>query len=71
MNKVIESSSFKNFQSQEKLGRFNKSAIIQKMGRKKFFYLGVENKWKKLLDKNICNEIEKRFSLEIKELECL
>ena len=37
-------------------------------GNKKFFNLGPENKWENLVNKNITNEIEKRFEVEMKEL---
>ena len=40
-------------------------------GKKRFFNLGPENNWEKLVDKNIVNEIEKQFETEMKELNYL
>ena len=36
--------------------------------KKKFFYLGPKNDWKKLLNENIRQEIENKLSNEMKEL---
>ena len=68
MKKAIESSSFKNLQSQEKLGKFGENVKGKTGEKKNFFYLGKENKWKKLLNDNISNEICEKFSPEMKEL---
>ena len=37
-------------------------------GNKRFFNLGPDNNWEKLVNKNIVIEIEKKFQLEMKEL---
>jgi len=69
ISKAIESTSFKNLQTQEKLGKFTEYSRVKKTGDKiKFFYLGPENKWKKFLDKETCREVEEKFSVEMKEL---
>ena len=48
----------------EKDGSFKESATNKDTGgKKKFFYLGPNNDWKKLLDNNIRQEIEKRKGL--------
>ena len=36
--------------------------------RLKFFNLGKDNNWRNILSKNIINEIEKEFKIEMKEL---
>ena len=36
--------------------------------KKKFFNLGPDNDWKKLLDKDIRLEIEVKFNIEMREL---
>ena len=36
--------------------------------RNKFFFLGPKNDWRKILDKSISDEIEKKFEKEMKEL---
>ena len=46
-----------------------KESVKDKSGNlKKFFYLGPKNNWKKILDKNIIKEIDKKFKLEMREL---
>ena len=66
---AIQSNSFNVLQKLENKGKFKEYAFSEKIGKKvNFFHLGPENKWEKLLDKNIVNEIEKRFKLEMKEL---
>ena len=45
-------------------GARNKAGI----GNRKFFNLGPENKWEKLVDRNITDEIEQKFKNEMKEL---
>ena len=40
-------------------------------GKKRFFNLGPKNKWEKLVNKSIVNEIEKQFKSEMKELNYL
>ena len=35
---------------------------------KRFFNLGPNNKWEKILDSEIKDEIEKKFNVEMKEL---
>ena len=39
--------------------------------KKKFFYLGPKNNWKKILDKKIVEEINLKFEKEMKELRYL
>ncbi|WP_435088157.1 sulfotransferase domain-containing protein [Candidatus Pelagibacter bacterium nBUS_29] len=65
---IIKTTNFKYLKNLEEKGYFNENAyeIINK--KIKFFNLGPENNWKKLLDKKIIEEIETKFSAEMKEL---
>ena len=69
IEKAINSTSFKNLSELETKYGFEESVIDKKTGKnKKFFNLGPKNDWKKLLDKEIVNEIEKEFKFEMEEL---
>ncbi len=69
IKEAISSSSFENFKKMEKDGSFKESATNKNTGQKKnFFYLGPNNDWKKLLDNNIRQEIEKKFKNEMQYL---
>jgi len=67
--KIIETTGFKNLKHLENLGKFNENAFESEHKKKKFFYLGPENQWRKNLDNKIINEIENKFNNEMKELE--
>ena len=69
IQKAISSSSFDKMQKMEEKNGFIESAENKKTGEKnKFFYLGPKNDWKKILDKEIADEISSRFESEMKEL---
>ena len=69
IDKAIHSCSFKNLSKLELKSEFMESTIDKKTGeRKKFFNLGPNNDWKKLLDKDIRLEIEEKFNMEMREL---
>ncbi len=69
IEKAIQTSSFSNLQKQEEHGLFSENAeIINEDKKIKFFHLGPNNNWKKLLDRNISKEIEKKYSKEMIEL---
>ena len=69
LNNVISNSSFENLKNLETKGLFDESAKDKKTGKvKNFFYLGKENNWKRMLNKNILNKLEKNFQTEMKEL---
>ena len=69
IQKSIQSCSFKNLSDLEIKSDFSESVIDRKTGKKKkFFNLGPNNDWKKLLDENIRLEIEEKFNIEMKEL---
>ena len=65
---IIKTTNFKYLQNLEEKGYFNENAHETVNNKKKFFNLGPENKWKNLLDKKILEEIETKFSAEMKEL---
>ncbi len=52
----------------EEKGYFNENAYETVNNKKKFFNLGPENDWKNSLNKKIIDEIESKFSTEMKEL---
>ncbi len=65
----VKTTSFENLKKIEEEGFFKENMKNKKTGEKiKFFYMGEKNKWESLLDKKIKNEIEQKFSKEMKEL---
>ncbi|MDA7806610.1 sulfotransferase domain-containing protein [Candidatus Pelagibacter sp.] len=66
---VIDSTSFESMQKLERKNGFNESSINEKTGEKiAFFNLGPKNDWKKSLDLEVINKIEKAFKKEMEEL---
>ena len=66
---VIKTVSFKNMKDLEKKIGFSESKIDEKSGKKiPFFNLGPDNDWKKLLDIDLKENIEKEFEIEMREL---
>ena len=65
---AINLSSFERLEAMEKEHGFIESSINYEGKKNKFFNLGPKNNWKNILDKNISEEINKRFELEMKEL---
>ena len=68
IKRVIETCSFKNLQNLEMEGKFEESTIDKNNKSVRFFHLGPDNDWKKLLDKKIADEITAKFEPEMKEL---
>ena len=68
IKKAIETCSFKNLQQLETDGIFKEQTVDKQNKSVKFFHLGPENDWKKILDKNISREIENKFKAEMEEL---
>ena len=67
--RAIEACSFKNLKTIEDKDGFIESVHDRESNsKKKFFNLGPNNDWKKLLDKNIRLEIEEKFKGEMLEL---
>ena len=68
IKKAIETCSFRNLQQLETDGKFKEQTVDKQNKSVKFFHLGPENDWKKILDKNISIEIENKFKAEMEEL---
>ena len=68
IKKAIETCSFRNLQKLETDGKFKEHTVDKQNKSVKFFHLGPENDWKKILDKNISREIENKFKAEMEEL---
>ena len=66
--KAIKECSFDNMSNQEDKFGFNDNSIRNKELNKKFFNLGPKNNWQNFLDKEILDEIERIFKIEMKEL---
>jgi len=64
IKRSIETNSFENLRKQEKINGFSESSA----NGKNFFNLGPENKWEKMIDKKIAEEIKVRFKEEMKNL---
>jgi len=65
---VIRTTSFNYLKNLEEKGSFKENAYESIDKKKKFFNLGPENNWENTLDKKIKDEIESKFSAEMKEL---
>ena len=66
--KIINECNFDNLQKLEKINGFSESMIEKKNKEKlKFFNLGVKNNYKELLDKNLINQINSLFNVELKK----
>lgn len=68
---LIENCKFEKFSNQEDNYGFIDNSSTNKSLRKKFFKLGPNNNWEKLLDSQIRVKIEKTFENEMKELQYL
>ncbi len=64
---AINLSSFERLENMEKESGFTESTIDKDGNRNKFFFLGPKNDWRKILDKSISIEIEKKFEKEMRE----
>jgi len=62
LTKSIESTSFENLKKFEEDGSFKENIYLEdKKIRPKFFYLGKENKWEKLLSEKLKNEMNEYY----------
>ena len=69
---AIKTTGFENMQKLEATGNFVESKKDKKTGENiKFFNMGVKNDWKKLLDNNIKENLERELGDEMKELNYL
>ena len=66
--KILNNTSFENFSEQENNGKFKENAKNNLGGKKKFFYLGPKNNWKKYVQKETLIKITTTFEKEMKEL---
>ena len=71
IDKIIENTSFENLSNLEKKGKFKENAFDKNGEKNKFFYLGPENNWQKLIDDNVKKKIENDFKNEMFELNYL
>lgn len=70
--KILESTSFKNLKQMEQKGLFKENVLNKKNNNKvNFFHLGPANNWKKTLNEDDKNKIEKNFYEEMTELKYL
>lgn len=71
VKKTIESCNFENLKKLEETKGFRESAKNEAGETKKFFYLGPQNNWGKILDKKTIKDIEAKFKKEMLELKYL
>ena len=71
IDNAISLSSFDKLEKMEKDNGFTESTIDKDGKRNKFFFLGPKNNWKKILNNNTSNLIEKEFEKEMRELRYL
>ena len=65
---AVKLSSFRNLQSMEKKYGFTESSTNNEGKKNKFFYLGPSNDWNNILEGNLVEEINKKYSTEMSEL---
>ena len=69
IEKAINSNSFDSLKKLEEKGMFREYKHRVDEGKKfRFFNLGPRNTWQSILDESIVNEIQAKFSKEMKEL---
>ena len=69
LNKAIKSTDFDKMKNLEKNETFYEAVVDEKTGKRRtFFNLGPKNDWRKYLDKENKDKIEKAFSKEMIEL---
>ena len=67
-NYAIQNNSFEKLKELEKNKGFEESTLGPDGIKKKFFNLGPNNNWKKILNPRIASQIEGKFRVEMKEL---
>ncbi len=68
IEKILEETNFSKMRSLEKKYGFDEAKTNESGERVKFFNLGPQNNWKKILDPQIRKKIETSFKIEMKEL---
>ena len=72
VSKAVELSNFNRLKKIEEQKGFSESVMNLETGIKEtFFNLGPKNDWKKILSKDISDEVDKKFESEMKELDYL
>ena len=71
LDNAIKACSFEKLKEQEELNGFVEAPKNINGQKIKFFNLGKNNKWEILLDKNTIKNIEKKFKIEMEELDYL
>jgi len=72
INQIVNDTNFENLKNLEKKGNFLENAVnAETKDKANFFNLGPKNDYKKLLEKNIQNEIENKFENTMKKLNYL
>ncbi len=66
--KSINSTNFSNLKNKEETEGFEESVYSTSGEKKKFFNLGFNNRWQKILPKNILNKLNKTLQNELNEL---
>ena len=66
---ILKTTSFDHLKSMENKGLFKENNVDEKSGKlKTFFNKGPNNKWENLIEKEILNDLQKKFYDEMKEL---
>ena len=69
IEKAILTNSFEKLKKLEEMGKFDEYKVRLKTEKEfKFFNLGPNNSWEKILDKETIDDIQNSFSVEMKEL---
>ena len=69
ISNALKTTNFDNLRRIEKVENFEESIISTKTNKKvKFFNLGKDNDWRRLLDKSTILKIEEKFKKEMNEL---
>ena len=69
IEKAILTNSFEKLKKLEEMGKFDEYKVRLKTEKEfKFFNLGPNNSWEKILDKETLDDIQNSFSIEMKEL---
>ena len=69
ISNALKTTNFDNLRRIEKVENFEESIISTKTNKKvKFFNLGKDNDWRRLLDKSTISKVEKKFKKEMNEL---
>ena len=71
IEKAINENSFKNLSDREERFGFDEAPIDKSGKKKKFFNLGPKNVWESMLNKQMIDEINKKFQIELEELNYL